>query len=184
VPAIFACVLVGAVVERGDLPFLQGDADRHRDDRLGHRVRDEALGRAAVVLVAFDLDDAILDDHEAHDALARQVVVDAELPAVVEVPADARLVPGLRQRHRRAAGGHHIGLAAEDAFDLALVAEGADPHRFVVEPVPGVADRVALGLAEFVLVRCSHGVRGGERQQQRERDSIDCHGGSMSGSNR
>jgi hypothetical protein len=135
-----------------------GDSDGDRDDRLRHRIGDEPLGRRAVVLVPFDLDHAILNDHQAHDALARHVIIHRQSFALVELPFDGRLMLGARQGHRRRARRQHIRLATEDAFDFSLRGKGSNPHRLVVEPVLRGADRVALGLAQFVFVRPGGGL--------------------------
>jgi hypothetical protein len=64
-----------AIVDRLDRAVGHGDADEHGDERLGHRVGGQAVGRCAVVLVALGQDGVALEDEQSGGAGPCKVVV-------------------------------------------------------------------------------------------------------------
>src|SRR5688572_27858487 len=138
-------VLPRLIVDRGDAPLADRNADEHRHDSLRHRHRRHAVCGRAVVLVALGEDRVAAHDREARGAVAREVVVEARAFALeskrdvglaLEAPELQRALP-LANLARRI----HLVTAAELADQAACL-----------DARPGPADRVALGLAERKLV--------------------------------
>ena len=77
------------VVERSDLLFSQRHSDREADDRLRHRMRNEAVFSVAVVLITLGQHLALPDQQEAGHALARQEIVE-RIALIFEAILDLR----------------------------------------------------------------------------------------------
>ena len=114
-------------------------------------MRDEAVGRLAIVLVALEQDCAVLDHQQPGDALV------ARKSSSVQFWFSNRYSsfvspPAARKRQRR------FGFAQPVVWkDLVDMAERSNPHAFIEEPVGAGADRIALVLAEQLLVGCGKG---------------------------
>ena len=103
-------------------------------------MRNETVGRLAIVLVALEQDCAVLDHQQPGDALVRQKII--ERPASgfrTGSRACLAAAAGKRQRRRR---------LAQRIMRQYLVemAERSNPHAFVEEPVGAGADRIPFAL--------------------------------------
>lgn len=149
-------VLVRAIVERLDLSFGERHSDEHRDDGLRHRVGGHPVIGRAVVLIALREDGVVLQDQQPCGAGAGQVVVQPRLPRLVRVLGRGLGRRALQKSYARASG-HLAG--RKDFVEVADQAHQAARLR----PDQGRADRIALSLAERLLVGRGERRRGEEQ---------------------
>jgi hypothetical protein len=99
-PTKFGRILIGPIVQRLDAAFLLCETNSQGGNRLRHGMRREAIRRFAVILISLNLDYAILDDDQTHNALARKIVVHRQFAAVFGSPAKVGFPRRFRQSHR------------------------------------------------------------------------------------
>src|SRR5262249_46576687 len=127
----------GRIVQRMDLAFLQREADGETRERLGHRMGDQLVARSAFVFIALDQHTAVFRDQKTAYALPLEIIVD-RIALSVEGVTERRLQRAALEHGWRVALREHM--MRHDRIEMA---ERADAHALVVEPVAAIADRIA-----------------------------------------